>query len=67
MEREKNIDEIFHEMAINQWEDFKKLVNIDSTNFVICIKKKEGKSIRQISSITKVPKTTVSRICNTCP
>lgn len=63
----ENIDRQLQEMALTQWEDFKKLLGIDPTNFIICKERKGGKSYNQIAIATKTHREKVRRVCKVCP
>ena len=62
-----SVDIELRELALTNWTEFKKLTGIDETNFRICQKKKEGKSIRQIAAIVRVGRDRVHRVCKACP
>ena len=62
-----DVDRQLRELAMTRWEDFKKVTGLDTTNFIICTKRQEGKSIRQIAMITKLKRDKVHRMCQVCP
>lgn len=61
------IDKQLQEMAMFRWEEFKKITGLDTSNFEICVKRRNGMSIRQIALSTKVSKSRVHRLCGICP
>lgn len=63
----QDIDRQLQEMALTNWEEFKRLTGVDTTNFIICSKRKEGKSIRQIALIVSRNRDKVHRVCKICP
>lgn len=67
MAQTKAIDEQLREMAMFRWDEFKKITGLDTSNFEICVKRKNGMSIRQIAQTTKVSKSRVHRLCAVCP
>ena len=55
------------ELALTRWDDFVVLVGLDVSDYEICIKRKEGKSVRQIARSVAKSKSKVHRICQVCP
>lgn len=62
-----DIEKELQEMAVFKWDKFVELVGLDVTKFVICNKKKSGKSIRQIATSVGMGRDKVHRICRVCP
>ena len=64
---EQEVDRQLREIALTDWNKFKEITGLDLTKFLVCAKRKEGKSLNQISQITKIHRSSVNRICKTCP
>lgn len=62
-----DIDRQLQELAVTDWANFKLLTGVDSTNYMICVKKKAGKSIRQIAHSLSINRDKVHRVCRVCP
>ncbi len=66
-DKESKVYKEMKEMAANRFDEFLELAGVDLTKFVVCSKKKEGKTLSQIATIAKVTKSKAQRICKVCP
>lgn len=62
-----NVDRELRELALSNWDAFKKLTGVDDTKFRICQERRAGKSYSQIAIAVKVHRSKAQRVCQVCP
>jgi hypothetical protein len=62
-----SVDKELRELALRDWDQFKRITGIDTLRFTICTKRKQGKSLTHIALSTNVSRSKVQRVCKVCP
>jgi len=61
----KELDRKLQELALTNWQEFTKIIQLDREKLYICIQRSKGKTLRQIANELKVTKKKVEYTCNT--
>ncbi len=61
------LDEQLRQLALTDFEKFKRLTQIDMLQIFICEERAKGKTIRQIAQYAKVTRSVVETRCKKCP
>lgn len=60
------IEKRLKELALSDWDEFLRVSGIDTTNSIICLERKKGKSWGQISTIVNLSKGAVRNRYKAC-
>lgn len=62
-----DLDRQLQALALTDWNKFSELIKLDTRKLDICLRRKRGKSVRQIAQALKMAKSSVGEICKICP